>query len=1052
MDPESTDFIEDIGLIIWSLQDELKDVRVKLENLPGYPKGKVPQHLIKLQRDLLQVESNLQKKNDELIQNMMINFGETAQDLPYFKLPDIRRTPPGHHKDSSLGFLQASATKLKVAAPLRKDYAGKMTLLNKKRNTKNTMMKRAYDENFIPDPPPISDEDINRGMINLINKGIIPKDVDITPAFERGAPPLSLQPAKIYYGDPKDYLRREVATGPAYHKNVKYDLQPEEDRTLAIMPPPRRDLVPYQGALTGTGRALMNNAELEALPYEQDHGDRINDPEFDDPDIQKRNEDVRNYNQLMDEFSLHQFIIRKGKCLDDTPEFISFKRTYISKWGSISYIIHLLEKMLTNNKVPIAVVEGKKLVDLANDDLKKPQNEDLYDCLINQDEVSKYIKIPARMFTGVNGVAMAVICIQKYWRGFKARSAYNQLKFLMGKAAVIQKAFRLFQMVKATKSKIEELNNESLFVWREMMEEFKKRWPEIRKKKRIEIHVNSLSIGEAKRISMEKFMQRENIQIARLFLLRDPNVSIIYVSPFTFTNDVLGYYMKILQIGDIEEASTRLHIIVPENAQRFPSHYSLTQCLLYSPKSMKRIKNLIRGKQAYLVPGRASTDDIKLSINLTVPILWGEPQKINLYSTKSGCKRIFQQADVPTPISAFDIYDEQEFLMSLAKLIAHNLYVSKWIFKIDDEFNGRGHASFITDNVKFIAELRKQKKIDINDNVIENLIEVLQKQVPKKAKIACPSLYKTWKEYIDAFCTAGGVIEAAPSCQSNKIGSPSIAFFIDPDGEIQVIGSFDKFAWREYINAGWFFPQKSLPNMNLMTISKSIGEVLYEKQGVIGHVTVDLVSFPDPTSPNSHPLFWAVDINWYLTDWAAVWFFFWFLMEGQLDQYTGQYTIDKYDGQSVRDSKISLSKTSDRKTEADEFEERWFLYCSYIHHLGLATIQYKTFFHMCRLESISFDLEKRRGTTFILSDCLQSGLLSILTVGDNRNELVDKMVESLNFIQTQAGPLPIKNMNDDTRSDDIDVTDVFSKIRLIQKAMNKEIKKKSTKRNKDFVL
>ena len=242
-------------------------------------------------------------------------------------------------------------------------------------------------------------------------------------------------------------------------------------------------------------------------------------------------------------------------------------------------------------------------------------------------------------------------------------------------------------MVKATKSKIEELNNESLFVWREMMEEFKKRWPEIRRKRRVEIHINSLSISDAKRISMEKFVQRENMQISRLFLLRDPNVNIIYISPYTFTNDVLGYYMKILQIGDIEEASSRLHVIVPENASKFPSHFSLTQCLLYSPKAMKRIKNLIRGKQAYLVPGRVNTDDIKLSINLTVPILCGEPQKINLYSTKSGCKRIFQQADVPTPISAFDIYDEQEFLMSLAKLIAHNLYVGKWIFKIDDELN-----------------------------------------------------------------------------------------------------------------------------------------------------------------------------------------------------------------------------------------------------------------------------------------------------------------------------------------------------------------------------
>jgi len=27
-------------------------------------------------------------------------------------------------------------------------------------------------------------------MISLLNRGIIPKDVDLTPAFEKGAPPV----------------------------------------------------------------------------------------------------------------------------------------------------------------------------------------------------------------------------------------------------------------------------------------------------------------------------------------------------------------------------------------------------------------------------------------------------------------------------------------------------------------------------------------------------------------------------------------------------------------------------------------------------------------------------------------------------------------------------------------------------------------------------------------------------------------------------------------------------------------------------------------------
>ena len=85
-----------------------------------------------------------------------------------------------------------------------------------------------------------------------------------------------------------------------------------------------------------------------------------------------------------------------------------------------------------------------------------------------------------------------------------------------------------------------------------MMDDFKAKWPTIRSQKRIEIHINSLSIYELQRISMNKFLQRENSQLARVLAVRDPNVEVIYVSPFQMTSDVLGYYFKILEIGDVE--------------------------------------------------------------------------------------------------------------------------------------------------------------------------------------------------------------------------------------------------------------------------------------------------------------------------------------------------------------------------------------------------------------------------------------------------------------------------------------------------------------------
>ena len=116
---------------------------------------------------------------------------------------------------------------------------------------------------------------------------------------------------------------------------------------------------------------------------------------------------------------------------------------------------------------------------------------------------------------------------------------------------------------------------------------------------------------------------------------------------------------------------------------------------------LKRLKSMIKGnKQAYIVPGLVSTDCFKLAMKLEIPIMSGQPQKQHLYSTKSGAKKIFQLADVPTPISQVDIYDESEFYLSLAKLIAHNLYVPMWMFKIDDEVNGRGHAYLNMDHIK----------------------------------------------------------------------------------------------------------------------------------------------------------------------------------------------------------------------------------------------------------------------------------------------------------------------------------------------------------------
>ena len=54
---------------------------------------------------------------------------------------------------------------------------------------KRILPKHFRDDPFA-EPPPITENDIQDGMFSLLNRGIIPRDVDLTPAFERGMPPL----------------------------------------------------------------------------------------------------------------------------------------------------------------------------------------------------------------------------------------------------------------------------------------------------------------------------------------------------------------------------------------------------------------------------------------------------------------------------------------------------------------------------------------------------------------------------------------------------------------------------------------------------------------------------------------------------------------------------------------------------------------------------------------------------------------------------------------------------------------------------------------------
>jgi len=59
------------------------------------------------------------------------------------------------------------------------------------------ILPKHYRDDPFADPPSISENDISDGMFSLLNRGIIPRDVDLTPAFERGNAPFMNRRCKL---------------------------------------------------------------------------------------------------------------------------------------------------------------------------------------------------------------------------------------------------------------------------------------------------------------------------------------------------------------------------------------------------------------------------------------------------------------------------------------------------------------------------------------------------------------------------------------------------------------------------------------------------------------------------------------------------------------------------------------------------------------------------------------------------------------------------------------------------------------------------------------
>ena len=963
-----------------------------------------------------------------------------------------------------------------------------------------------YDEN---NQPIIKKEELEKGLYNMINKGLIPKGADISPAFENnGGNPMQIN-QRFKQDFKKKVEKDEIIIGDA--KNMKADMSKrgnysDSDGFFITKP---QEVINLE---TNNIQPIdIINENKEIMDLEENKIETQDNEEISDQNIKTNNNEI-----MVNKKNKKRILLISNFQPVKNEEYYLFYNENIDIWGQINYLLEHLGKLFKKLNLNLIEIYEDKLITLAKDETRVIQNKDLLNCISEKDLMDKGLNPEDTFNLYTTLKERFALKIQMAYRIHKSKKRLREMQSYFDKIKLIQHVFTSIKTRKESKEKARALFDQRYKEWTNMQKNFMKRWEIIKNRPHFEIHINSISINtpNAKYMNttFDHFVERENNQLNRIVNLFDSNVEIIYISPYELNQDVIIYYTSIMETFGVERPRERFHVVIPDSYKEYPPHFSVSELLLLSPKTINNIKKKLEkeNKEAYIVPGSVSKSEVELSILLGVPILMGDLFQTETIFTKSGSKLVFEANEIQVPVSAWDIKTEFEFYASLSHLIASFEQYNIWVIKLDNEKNGRGIAYVQLDKIQQYNELKRKKGRYEEQKEYENaLAEVLKDMLPKKVKICANYLYKTWDEFFKDYLENRGIIEPCPTYNPSSIlGSPCIPIFIEPSGNIEHMPTYDKINLSYFRNIGAISPQMSytenknkllgygenynssmnnnsvpqieeekkekeksvsmnkgslilnvsdineasgnieenksgitqnidLMNNNNITstqsefyiIAEKIGKYLY-KQKIMGYVTIELIVFKNNYNysniqQSTNELgqeYWAIDLKFGLTDISSAINFSSFLYNHYYDKANPDMNL------------INISLTREKLLSNDKCKIFTFPFLS---HPRISEIHMKDLVKSFKLENLIYDVEKKSGTIFNFSDVLECGNLGIcgilnledMSQGNDNFELWKMIHDSLHIVAISVKLNEFQPMiNEDKRTDYIDIADIFNKI------------------------
>jgi hypothetical protein len=393
--------------------------------------------------------------------------------------------------------------------------------------------------------------------------------------------------------------------------------------------------------------------------------------------------------------------------------------------------------------------------------------------------------------------------------------------------------------------------------------------------------IDAISSGAVMQAYEERFL-------FLLLLLRQPRARLIYVTSQTILPSIIDYYLGLLPGVIPSHARQRLFLISPLDLSVRP----LSDKLLERPRLMERIRSLILDPdRAHLVPFNTTNREQELALRLGIPMYGADPKFFPL-GTKSGCREIFMEENVPHPLGVENLSSKEELIEAIARMRAKKPSMKQVLVKLNEGVSGEGNAVIdLTGLPSASAKATADKpvaavassavassKADDSGRERAMLEERLRAMQFELAGVTYDSYMKKLKE-------RQGVVEER--ILGEEIRSPSVQLRITPLGVVELLSTHDQLlggpTGQSYL--GCAFPADAGYAALITREAAKVGGRL-AKEGVIGRFALDFVV----VRSNGKWEPYAIEINLRKGGTTHPFLTLQFLTDGTYDPETGIFT------------------------------------------------------------------------------------------------------------------------------------------------------------------